>query len=387
MSSVLEYLFESENADRLTRFFRARGSRARIIAPGWVRARIAAVDAQAAPELRASWTEDIESSAPTTEGNWNYIVVADDADRERAMIAKLAERGETKIHGLFRDVLPAILCGESNVSSGRQLPDLKRYAVLCLPRSGSRYLASVLDRHGLGAPKEHLREPLAKAITDGKLGFRNAVKGLERFGQRNGIFGTKLISSFLIKASHGDLSRLEGNIGWMAQRGYQFFYLDRPLNDAVISSYIASRLQKWHFFEQMDNATKDFLDKLEFDGDSALNEYIRFRAQKATFAYLGRRFSMPSFPYATLQDSIGSVVDAICNRLEVDQGSLIAGSASVPVSTRAESPTYGNFATALETMLQHNRNDIDSRTVKQLRTLVGIGRADAERMAAELNTG
>ncbi len=193
-------------------------------------------DSRDVPAPQASWTQDPGTPAPKIDGVWNYIIIAEDARRERSIISTIPAHSGLKVYGLLQDVIPAILCGASGIPRGLPNRDVKRYAVLCLPRSGSRYLVSVLNRHGLGIPLEHLREPLAAAIIDGKLGFKRAVESLERFGQRNGIFGTKLISSFLIGACNGDLSKMEINIGWMVERGYQFVYLDRPLNDAVISN-------------------------------------------------------------------------------------------------------------------------------------------------------
>lgn len=383
MHSALNFLFASEIADRINKFLRTRGQRTRIVAPAWVRDHIAAhisEDAHRAPQ--ASWAEEIGVPAPKSDGIWNYVIIAEDAKRERALAEELSNHKGIKVYGLFADVLPALLCGASGFSRGASTQDIKRYAVLCVPRSGSRYLISVLNRHGLGLPVEHLREPLAVAVTDGKLGFKNAVGALERFGQRNSVFGTKLISTFLIRACNGSLPRMENNIGWMTERGYRFVHLDRPLNDSVISNYIATRLQKWHFFEQMDDSTKGVLDKLEFDRDAAWNEYIRFHAQKLVVAHLAGKFSMPSFSYETIRNSVDEVVSSVCERLDVDPANLEAGSASVPVSTRAESDTYDNLSEALANLLDDRRDEIVPSTIRMLRNLVGTEKPAAERLIA-----
>lgn len=383
MRSALNFLFASEVADRINKFLRTRGQRTRIVAPAWVREHFATDASETANQAsRALWTEEVGVPAPKNDGIWNYIVIAEDAKRERALIEELSNYKGIKVYGLFADVLPALLCGTNGFARAASNQDIKRYAVLCVPRSGSRYLISVLNRHGLGLPVEHLREPLAVAITDGKLGFRNAIGGLERFGQRNGIFGTKLISTFLIRACNGSLSRMENNIGWMTERGYHFVHLDRPLNESVISNYIATRLQKWHFFEQMDDTTKDFLDKLEFDKDAAWNEYIRFRAQKLAIAHLAAKFAMPGFSYDTIRNSVDELVSSVCERLGVDPAELEAGSASVPVSTRTESGTYDNLSGALANLLDDRREEIMPSTIRMLRNLVDADETTAERLIA-----
>lgn len=383
MGSALKFLFESEASDRISRFLRSRGPRARIIAPVWVRERVMAEAPPEEPEQQASWSETPGMPAPQTDGIWNYIVLARDAERERILLEELELHKGVKVYGLFRDVLPALLCGANSLPRGRALKDVKRYAILCLPRSGSRYLASMLNRHGLGTPLEHLREPLAAVIVEGKFGFGTAFEALERFGQRNGIFGTKLISTFLIKASKGRLSELEDNIDCLASRGYQFVHLDRPLTEAMISSYIAARLNKWHFFEDIDDATRNHLDGMAFDETAAWNEYIRFRAQKFVVGHIVRKFGFLTFSYEEVQSDVGRIVDHVCRSLEVETTNLQSGSASVPVPTRHELRTYETFTGALAELLDRRSRDIAPYTIGQIRSLVGIDQKAAERIAGE----
>lgn len=382
MGSALRLLFESETADRLIKFLRSRGERARIIAPAWVRERVMSDIPESEPVPQATWSEEVLASAPKVDGAWNFIVIADDAAKESAAVTSLALRKGMKAYGLFGDILPALLCGANGFGRGRSTRTVKRYAVLCIPRSGSRYLASMLNRAGLGAPQEHLREPLASVITDGKLGFVEAMEGLERFGQRNGIFGTKLISTFIIAASNEKLSVLEANIGAMVARGYQFVHLDRPLNDAVISSYIAFRLNKWHFFGELDTSTRNTLDELAFDDRAVWDEYIRFRAQKIVTDHLAQRFKVPSFPYSTVQQGAEEIIASICDRLNVKRDDLEPGSALIPVPTRRESQTYGDFEKSLEAVLASRHTEIVPRTIKELRRVAGVDERTAERLAA-----
>jgi hypothetical protein len=175
---------------------------------------------------------------------------------------------------------------------------------------------------------------------------------------------------------------MEKNIGWMSDRGYKFIFLDRPLNESVISNYIASRLKKWHFFEQMDDTTKDVLDNMEFDREAAWNEYVRFRAQKLTLAHLASKFSIPGFEYETVQNSVERIVSSICECLDVDPSGLAAGSASIPVPTRSESHTYDQLSRSLDGLLSDKGDEIVPATIKMLGKLVRADKATAESIAA-----
>lgn len=380
MASALRYLFESELTNRIVKFFRTRGERARIIAPSWVHTKVVQNMPADHPPLRAIWSERL--SAPDADSETlNYIIVADDAEQEKDLLAGFGQGPRANSYGLFRDVVPALLCGPNGLARGHGRREVKRYALLCVPRSGSRYLAATLNNKGLGAAQEHLREPLAAIITDGKLGYSAAFASLERFGQHNGIFGTKLISSFLFKASRGSLAVLESNIQWMVARGYRIVHLRRALEETVISSYIASRLEKWHFFGEMDEATRSKLDEMGFDERAAMNEYVRFRAQRAALDHLTAKFDLPVFDYADVRADVESVASTICGFLGADPDSLQPGSASVPVATRTESTTYNSFAQSLEQLLERRAQEIVPRTIRQLQSMLRVDEETAERIA------
>jgi LPS sulfotransferase NodH len=319
--------------------------------------------------------------APSITAARNIFVVTDDAAQERTALAALSARKGVRTFGLFTDVLPALLCGVRNPGKGQRIRNLKRYAVLCIPRSGSGYLATMLTRSGLGTPLEHLRDPLAAAIVPGKLGFGTAIESLERYSHHNMIFGTKLISTFLIKASGGNLKTLRSNVAWMVDRGYQFVHLDRPLNDAVISSYIAFRMNKWHYFGQMDATTRTSMENLAFEERAVWDEYIRFRAQQAVTDHLRDSFGFPSFPYSTIEQSVETIIDSVCQHLDIDPKALEPGVANVPVATRAESPIYATFAADLERLLDRRRGEILQNTVRTLSALVDIGPEAAKGLA------
>jgi LPS sulfotransferase NodH len=382
LSSALKFLLESELGEKIITFFRNRGEAAHIIAPAWVREHIMANIPAGFPAPGASWSEPPVSNVPP-EGVWNLFVIAESARDEEKALSALSLRKGMKAFGLFADVMPAILCGVRNLPTPPQSESPGRYAILAIPRSGSRYVAAMLTISGLGVPREHLRPPLAAAIANGELSFGAAIERLERFGQRNGIFGTKLISAFLLAACAGSLAELESNIGWMAAQQYQFLLLDRPLNDAVISNYIASRLGTWHFFGSMDQETRSVLSELKFDSDAAWKEYIRFRAQKIIMAHLAEKFGAAVFSYSLVQESVDKVVSFVRDRLKVDPAQLKVGSAAVPVPTRSESETYESFSVSLVELIEQRRNEILPETIRTLRGLLDVDKRHAERLAIE----
>ena len=260
MSSALDYLLKSENSREVMTFLRSRGARAHIVAPNHVRDLIFPDKPQVPRRNAATWSEDTAEIAQLGQEKTNFIAVAEDADRERQILDTLRQSG-LKAFGLFSHVVPALLCSASGLAPGKPLADLKRYAILCVPRSGSRYLSAELSVRGVGSSARTYSRTSGADNAAGKLGFEPAIEALEKFkGHRNGIFGTKLISTFVIHASHSRSSELRGNVEWMAERGYRFVHLDRPLNETVISSYIAYQMRKWHFFGKVDADARKRLD-------------------------------------------------------------------------------------------------------------------------------
>lgn len=383
MKTPLNYLFQSECADDVISFLRSRGQQAHIIAPQWVQQHVRKSASAVAPELSASWSSEVGVESGPPEKRCNVIVVAEDAVKEQAITESLRAHKGVKIYGLFRDVVPALLCGANGMAVGKSTRNLKRYVLFCVPRSGSRYLAAVLGNQGLGSPREHLREPLANIISQGKLDFAPAISALERYGQRNNIFGTKLISTFLIKASHNRFSELTANVNWMIGRGYRAVHLQRPLNDTVVSSYIAFLMRKWHFFGELNESSRAKLDGLAFDGGGAWEEYIRFRAEHIVVASVARRTNMLSINYSEIQANVDEVVARIRGHIGIGEENLQGGSMPIPVATRPESRTYGVFAERLAEVLEQRRNELDARTVNKIRALTALDKPAAERLIAE----
>jgi len=387
MKSALANLLASENAKEVLDFLRTRGPRAHIVAPEWVRSRTFPDQTIPDSQQSASWSVLGEALGEADGQKSNFVVVAEDAEQERAVVNSLGGKKGRKSFGLFGHVLPALLCSANGMAIGRVSPDLTRYAVVCVPRSGSRYLSAVLSNRGVGAPREHIREPLARIIAEGRLGFPAAIEALEKFGHANRIFGTKLISTFLIHASGGRMSAVEKNISWMADRGYRFVRLDRPVVETAISSYIAYKMRTWHFFGDMDESARGRLDTLEFEEGAAFDEYIRLRAEKIVIDTIATSLNMPTFTYARVEADADGVVADLCRYIGVNPGGLEPGSARIPVTTRTESSTYSRFAEQLEELLRRRAPDIGPHTVRRLRRLTALSFEATERLVKEHAAG
>ncbi|MGD0191534.1 MAG: hypothetical protein ABSD74_12405 [Rhizomicrobium sp.] len=380
MRTTLRNLVESESGDSVVAFLRARGPRACVIAPGWLRQRI--MGERQSGRHSAVWVEDWENDSTPADGVTNFIVAAEDAPREKALLGALSRLDGVKAYGLFGHVLPALLSAMNGMAPGHTTKGLKRFAIVCVPRSGSRYLSALLSRRGVGAPREHIREPMAHIIAEGNMGFGPAVESLERFGQRNGIFGTKLISTFLVHASHRRVAELKQNIEWMVDRGYHLVRLERPVEEAAVSSYIAFQMQKWHFFGEMDEDARARLNSLEFEDGAAWDEFIRFRAEKVIIDSLARWFDMPSIAYADIETDADLIVSRLCELIGADPAALKPGSAPIPIATRNESPTYAVFAQRMAALLERRAADIVPSTARKLRAIGKLSQSEAEELVA-----
>jgi len=383
LNSALKLLFESEISDRLTAFLRHRGERARIVAPRWVRSHVLS-DIPPNFKSRATWVEEPFESGYDGRSPCNFIVLAEDATQERAIMKSVALLPGCKAYGFFRHVVPALICHADGLAQPSSTASLKRYAILCVPRSGSRYLAATLTKAGVGAPLEHLRTPLATIATTGKLGFASSLKAMERYGHANGIFGTKLVSTFLLEASSCKISMVERNVEWLAKRGYCFVHLDRPLIESVVSSYVAVHLKKWHYFAPLDDMDHQKLESAPFLENQIWGEYLRFKSDKAIMNRLVRRHGIQTFHYQDVCDRAERIVGWICDQLSVDVAKLeSAASIQIPVATRSQSSIYDEFTGRLRELLRSRRSELDSEIVKTIGQRTGLKRNPAQTLLEE----
>lgn len=124
----------------------------------------------------------------------DYIVFSD-SNEESLLQALRSAWPQAAIFGFWNDFYPRAAC----FNWGRQRkfdgPIEVMYAVVSTPRSGSTFLAELLTANQLGAPKEHVRNPLSflAAGVGGRDRLARFVDTIAQLTARNGVAGTKII--------------------------------------------------------------------------------------------------------------------------------------------------------------------------------------------------
>lgn len=162
------------------------------------------------------------------------------------------ENPNANVFSVQFEVVPALLCQEDplRLTKAIDLQRIEKYAIFCCPRTGSTYLCSLLAQSGFGNPTEHLRPQLGRLISEsGEL--RTIFNSTIQIGERNGFFGTKIISHFLFDTFKvkSEQSKL---IEYLADNSFKFIYLNRSIASRSISSYFARETSLWHMHENMD---------------------------------------------------------------------------------------------------------------------------------------
>ena len=201
--------------------------------------------------------------------------------REERMLARLEAAGSRPVQGFYRDIYGAANAG----GRGQRQPPvsaavLNAYALVCTARSGSTYLCELLAANRGGNPKEHLRPPVLDMLSNAPGGSGRQAAFLDavlRHGQRDGVFGTKLIAHFCKAArSVVDLDALARAIGTFG--AFRILYLIR--NDKVLQAISTERAQQTNIYHIRTEAVAQ---------TSARAEYVYdFEAIRSRLALLHR---------------------------------------------------------------------------------------------------
>ena len=183
-----------------------------------------------------------------------YVYVCTTGD-EAAAVRDVEAATKLKAFGLFRDGVmrraarARWLVEESAIEVS---PELK-YAIICLPRSGSTFLGRELKSLGLGDPIEHLR-PFVAHLAEHKDQFGFDVLSWLRFtiyaACQNGVLGTKVISSFAWRlVPHLSADEREQILQLLSD--FKVVYLIRRNKfDQAVSDFIAEKSNVWHLWNQ-----------------------------------------------------------------------------------------------------------------------------------------
>jgi LPS sulfotransferase NodH len=162
-------------------------------------------------------------------------------EHEERLLARLQGNVGRPVWGVYRDIYGPANAGPviaSHTIANRE--DIDAYAIACTARSGSTYVCELLSRNGGAKPKEHLRPPIVDMLAtapDGKR-LENYIELIVRHGQKNGVFGTKLIQHFCkASAPFVDVASLHREL--TSFRSFRIIYLVR--NSKVLQAISTER--------------------------------------------------------------------------------------------------------------------------------------------------
>jgi trehalose 2-sulfotransferase len=191
--------------------------------------------------------EPVGDWLPALEGREVVVAAGPEEEALAADVERgLAERGQRpSVYRLLGDLFVNVMSRGPLWRRTRDVQGRPRvaFAIVCTPRSGSEFLCEALRSTGVaGYPREHLRSHTEALARYWQLDpSRYLEVHMAEHATPNGVFGTKLISHFLldhVRAAPG----LERTLA-----GFRFIRLSR--RDAIgqaISAMIASRTGTYH---------------------------------------------------------------------------------------------------------------------------------------------
>ena len=179
-----------------------------------------------------------------------------------------------KIFKLFSDIFTSIILKEKKLLQTSEIefvvPSLS-YAIITVPRSGSTFLCRLLKSTRLaGFPEEKLRNPAAILARNCHFDYIRYMQILMTLkATPNRVFGTKIISHFLLSYRQKDLNVDD----FLKQYFSKYIYLIREDKVAqAVSIAIAQRTKIWHISNQ--EQQNDYDQKLQsiHQNDIAIEE-------------------------------------------------------------------------------------------------------------------
>lgn len=375
--SSVEYILRQEDGSRLIAWFAALGPDTMVLAPHFIRQSVLAQ----APGCAAAWCSGLPAAADLPADVCNIVVVAEFADAETRAEAMYRSAGNLSVYGFYKHVIPAINADADPMSLGQRRPPDKRYALFCVPRSGSTYLCAVLTNAGLGVPAEHLRTSADHAIGRAGLAFDEWLDAVELYGNADGIFGTKIIPHHIFPASGRNYARLNSYVEKLVARGYVLFFLRRNLVDCIVSSLVALAARRWHVFsEEARSRLADSIDLAAIDDLLLQRQITHSVADLLILRSVVQRQNAIEFDYdaVTTQPAraVAQVREALClggtDRTE-------SARALVPVRTSGAISAYGAIERAIYDRVARERDQLASIALRRIMMKTGLNAADIRR--------
>lgn len=203
-----------------------------------------------------------------------------DLDPTELAAARQFALDRPRVFGILHDGWAAAVAGAPDSGLGSHPAPAIRYAILCPPRSGSTHLCDLLFAAGLGNPREHLRPAFLQLYRAG-YPFRDLMARMVERGARNGIFGTKVISTFLWAVGFSTVEN------YLKAHNFNIILLTRDPIEQAISGYFAHHTGIWH---QYGDSSADY-NAVPYDADAIREEYRQLVKANAVLVEFTERFS------------------------------------------------------------------------------------------------
>jgi LPS sulfotransferase NodH len=373
--SSLEYILSQEDGSRLIAWFATLGPDTLVLAPPFIRRIILAQ----APTCAACWWSGLPDAAALPPDATNIVVVSEFADSEAQAEMMYKTADQTHVYGFYKHIIPAITADADPMSYNQRHHPEKRYALFCVPRSGSTYLCALLTNAGLGAPAEHLRVSADHAIGRAGLSFATWLEAIELYGNVDGIFGTKIIPHHVFPASGRNYQRLSAIVDEFAEKGYVLFFLRRKLVDCIVSSLIALAARRWHVFsEEARLRLADSVDLSAIDDALLQRQITHCVADLLILSAVLRRPDVVEFDYDALTARPATVVAQVRGALRLGP-TAESGRALVPLPTSGVISAYAIIKKAICDRVARESEQLASITLRRMMTKTGLPLAGIER--------
>ncbi len=233
-----EHFFAKTAALGLRRFLETRGAQAHILTDSLHSTEIA---------RNGLFSISCETSDPNIQLKHNILVLLHRHERQ-VLRQMAAHHSDKNILSVRHDVASSLLAGIWPLApfSRPQGQQIRKYLILCNPRSGSTYLTEALSQLGVGEPREHLREETVYLFSNKSFRFAYFVDQLTKKAEHNGFFGTKVISHFF-KSLFPHRSTFHLAARWLQRFDWKLIYLRRADKvDQALSAYFAKQTNLWH---------------------------------------------------------------------------------------------------------------------------------------------
>jgi LPS sulfotransferase NodH len=221
-------------------------------------------------DLIAVYAIDPQSSVdelpPDLSGDLSRPIWVFSPTSEETLVRRLRARLQRAVWGVYADVYGVASTGPLALPALSDRGEIDAYAIICTPRSGSSFLCELLSSNGAGLPKEHLRPPVIDMLRSAPSEIRlsNFLDTIVRHGQKNGVFGTKVIWHFArAAAEHVDLSFIEEAAGTF--KSFRVIYLHRK--DKLLQALSNERAQQTRIYHVRDDNIYSKMKKSNFDYD------------------------------------------------------------------------------------------------------------------------